>query len=326
MSRAGVLVAAAPLLLLAACAGGEFHVESPLKETAPLPISGTLGMNIVHCRRDDGPVAHGLVADQPAGIAIGDLRGITSEPHREAHTTKLFGEALLRDYKRFLERYGLAGASRAGEALARFSGDDAGARSLSQLDDLFQGISFLLAFPRETTETMTFTFLATRESRTIAVACASTDVARTLGFFDGPRFSMSCRIVSSADAVPRDLRVVAHGTWSNYGYSGALATPSGEGARFASQNVTVLGMGAVRGFDLRSADRGQLAAVSFWHVPGAHGKTEPRAWLAEGPTTVGFGDALMTTLALAYVFPWPTGCDDQYLREEGMKTIGPAMR
>jgi hypothetical protein len=326
VSQAIPFVASAPLLLVAACAGGEFHVDGPLKETAPLAISGTLGMNIVHCRREDGPVAHGLVADQPATIAIGNLRGITSAPHREAHTTKLFGEALLRDYERFLERDDVAGAARAGAALASFAGSDGGAQSVSQLDGLFQGISFLLAFPRETTESMKFTFLARRETRTIAVACASTDVARTLGFFDGPRFSMSCRIVSSADGVPRDLRVGAHGTWSNYGYTGALTAPSGERAQLASQNVTVLGMGAVRGFDLRAADRGQLAAVSFWHVPVANGKTEPRAWLSERPVSVGFGDALMTTLALAYVFPWPTGCDDQHLREEGMKTVGPAMR
>ena len=72
-----------------------------------------------------------------------------------------------------------------------------------------------------------------------------------------------------------------------------------------------MGMGGVRGFDLRApGDAGQLAAVSFWE--NADG---PRAWVMAQPSD-GWTDALVTTLGLAYIYPWPSGCDDAALRNK----------
>lgn len=306
-------------LVGAGCAGGEFRVDSTLA-TAVLPVSGTIGLNIAHCHRDDAPPPRGLVADRDAAVSIGPLIGIASAPHRGVSNETLFGDAVLADYERFLRgAHDLARADRVTalrSMLSQSSSTDV-AVGVAQVDTLLNGIDALLKLPRETTETMTFTLFAKREGRSIAAACATTEVARFLGFFDGPHFSMSCRIVSSADGAARDLHVRGLGTWADARFEGDLhgALPS-ETLSFASQSVTVLGAGAVRGFDLRSASGGQIAAISFWQVESPGGKAEPRAW-ALPQSSPGWSDALVTTLAIAYVFPWPTSCDDQHLREEG---------
>jgi len=31
------------------------------------------------------------------------------------------------------------------------------------------------------------------------------------------------------------------------------------------------------------------------------------------------GDALLTKLAIAYVFPWPGSCDTEHIREQGVE-------
>lgn len=283
-------------------------------------------MNATHCEKQNPPAPHGLAADEAADVTIGDTTGTASAPHRDLTTERLFGEAVLRDYESFLlKRRHLEAAHRASQAREMLLAGATILEHAAGLDELLVGVHFLLLLPRRTTETVAFTYLAEREGRTIAASCASTEMARLMGFFDGPHFSMSCRIVSSADGVPRDLSVGGNGTWANYGFSGELRTSPAESAVFRSQNVSVMGMGAVRGFDLRAPDSQQLAAVSFWQVPRQDGTTEPRAWLG-GASSPGWSDALLATLGIAYLYPWPSACDDQHLREEGMKRVPPALR
>jgi hypothetical protein len=80
----------------------------------------------------------------------------------------------------------------------------------------------------------------------------------------------------------------------------------------------------IRGFDLRTA-AGQVAAVSFWQVPDSTDWPKeptylPGAWMLPSPRK-GWSDVVAATLALAYVYPWPTSCDAQRLRGKGMDTV-----
>jgi hypothetical protein len=86
--------------------------------------------------------------------------------------------------------------------------------------------------------------------------------------------------------------------------------------------VTIMGAGGIRGFDLRD-HAGQIGALSFWQTrrpDAAQGDPDewlPAAWIAPRGSA-GLRDALTTTLAIAYVFPWPTGCSTSGLRDQGM--------
>jgi hypothetical protein len=110
------------------------------------------------------------------------------------------------------------------------------------------------------------------------------------------------------------LQAFATGTWANYRYKGAV---SGAGVRWnlASQNTTVLGAGAVRGFDLR-ADGAQIGAVSFWEDgpldANFHSTTVAKSWAVPqgAPATE---DVLLASLALVRALPWPTSCDSAIL-------------
>ncbi|XYI02436.1 hypothetical protein ACMHYB_22850 [Sorangium sp. So ce1128] len=303
-----------------ACTGGTFHVESALAATPMVPVTGTLGLNNRNCEP-------GLeLPDHDAPVAVGSLTGVVGAPHRALTTKKLFGEAALRDYQRFIGSLlpHVASGRRVGDALAKIAGSDPATSPAAQVDDLLRGIEFVLALPGSMTETTTFTFLANRDEDAITGACSTTDTARTFGFFDGPRFSMTCRLASEADGVPHVLKVRAYGSWANAQFTGELSAAGGERATFKSQNVSVAGAGAIRGFDLRTAT-GQVAAVSFWQVPESTGGTKeprylPRAWMLPSQRK-GWSDVVAATLALAYVYPWPTACDAQRLRTKGLATV-----
>jgi hypothetical protein len=304
------------VVCLAACSGGVFRVEAPLSRTAALPVAGTFGMATV-CNAHEGHRGSdvGMMGDKPADVVLGGWVGRTSVPHRELSTERLFGEAILNDYKAFLERYDLPRLSKAATALPGMAG----------AHDLVAGIAFLLLLPGKSTETVRFTFFAADKDRSVAIACATTEIARTFGFFDGPRFSMTCRAVPTADGAARDLRVWAEGTWANYRFLGELRGPEGTNT-FASQNVSILGAGAVRGFEFRAAGQ-QQAAISFWQVPDSEGKRYmPKAWVAEGLGSPPLRDVIHSILALSYIFPWPTSCEDQQLRNKGMKSIEPQLK
>lgn len=334
--RIARVLAGLSIALLPACAGGVFHLDSSLSKTPALRVSGDLGFTAIYCPDTEvkgRPLSHdewkarekakkakapGLAGDKQASVVVGSLKGLASAPHRHLDSTLLFDRAVLRDYERFLRFvHDDASLGDVKLALAELTGSGDAHHFPAPVELLLHDIHGFLRLPRTTTETMTFTFFGRRDGRTIAAACISTDVVRLVGIFDPPHFALACRIVPSADGKARDLRVRGGGTWANASFSGRLQRSS-ERADFASQNVTVLGMGAIRGFDLRPPGAEQLAAISFFQVRGKSGRTEPRAWMAPVSST-GWSDALLATLAIAYVFPWPTSCDTQHVRGQGME-------
>lgn len=337
---AGVLFWSLVVWLLASCSGGTFHLDSSLSQTPPLPISGKLGFNTVNCAPTKGAQAKsaaasraewkqhekalkakspGLAGDKAAKVVVGPLTGLASAPHRHLENDLVFDKAALHDYERFLDYvHDPASLRDVKSALASFTGSQDSRHFPKDIEALLQSVHGLLRLPRTTTETMTFTFFARRGGHTIAAACLSSDTARFLGFFDPPHFFMICRIVPAVDGVSRELSVRGSGNWADYGFLGRLSSAHGETARFSSQNVSVLGMGSIRGFDLKSPGADQIGALSFWQVLGPGGQAEPRAWMA-GVRPSGWSDAVLTTLALAYVFPWPSGCDTQHIRAQGVE-------
>lgn len=343
LQSAGVL-AGFCLALLPACAGGTFHLDSSLSKTPELPVSGELGFNAVYCPDSKAEQASpsgeswqvrranyqqeeekkkqkapGLAGDKSAGVVVGSLTGLASAPHRHLDSVLLFDEAVLRDYERFLRSvHDDASLRDVRVALTGLTGSGDTRHFPAPVEMLLHDIHGVLRLPRTTTETMTFTVFGRRDGRTIAAACISTDTVRLIGYFDPPHFALACRIVPAVDGVARDLGVSGYGTWANARFAGRLGSSAGERATFSSRNVTVLGMGGVRGFDLRSPGALQVAAISFFQVRGRNGRTEPRAWAAAVPST-GWGDALLTTLAIAYVFPWPSSCDTEHIREQGVE-------
>jgi hypothetical protein len=313
------IYAAALLATSVACAGGQFHLDPRLERTPMLQVYGDLGMGARSCEASGFPL-RGFMAGKGASITVGSLSGAAAPPHRDLTTERLFTEALLRDYQQLLERYADAKETPLlKEALPVFDGQGRVPAVLGQVDDVLRAIRAVLSVPRSATETMTFGFAGKREGRIIVAACTSANTTRTLGAFDGPRFSLACRIASSGDAIPRDLHVTGQGTWANFAFAGELYGKDGEREQFASQNISILGAGGIRGFHLRALSGDQTAAISFWHVDHGNGYTSPGAWEIASPTSPSWSDARIATLALAYVFPWPSGCDDQRIRSEGLR-------
>ncbi len=309
------------LASLVACTGGTFKREGALATAPPLPVRGELGFSAAAC--DGSAATAGLAADRESEATVGNMRVLVSAPHRDLANARLFGEKALGDYEAMLARLGdSATAARAATArteLARGAEIDV---ALADAGALAQGIRALLAFPSSTTETTSFTFAGKDEGRTVLGTCWTTMTARTFGAFDDPRFSLSCRLVTSADGATRDLHVRGHGSWANYAFRGDVSGAGDERLAFASQNVSVMGAGGVRGFDLRSTS-GQIAALSFWETPrpGSRDESDPAAWRASG-LSPGLADASSALLALAYVYPWPSGCDTQRLRDKGVDAGG----
>jgi hypothetical protein len=252
-----------------------------------LPVKGDFGM-LAACDKDP---TTGLGASRESSASVGGMTVMVSAPHGELSTVKLFGDQAIADYQAML---------------AKLGGVEALTRDGRELRD---SISDLLTLPSSTTERTSFTFAGKDGERVVLGACRSSTTVRTFGTFDDPSFSLSCRIAS--EGVTRELHVHAKGSWANAAFEGELVS-AGERFVFASQNVTVMGAGGVRGFDL-SAGGEQVAALSFWQTrkPETRDEYAPAAWIAPPTRSPGLADAFAATLALAYVYPWPRGCAAQ---------------
>ncbi len=303
------------------CAGGTYVVDAPLRATPALDVSGDLGMAASSCNTKLPPRRVGLRSEKAAEAALGPWMIRAADPRKTLRSDAVLGDQVLHDYQKFLAWYYQAksrprsAAELAVVGLRLASGPD--------LDLLLEGIGAFLDLPGTIEQTITFSIFAAREDHIVTGVCRSTDIAHYLGSFDDPRVSLVCRFVPSVDHVPRELRVSGFGTWANFGFKGSLAGRGpAERAVFSSQNVTILGAGGVRGFDLRrdGAAPEQLAAVSFFDTV-AEGRTLPRAWLGAQDST-GWTDAIATTMALAYLFPWPTSCDSYWLRGDAARQRG----
>jgi hypothetical protein len=300
-----------------ACSGAVFQLDERLGGTTPLSVTGPLGANNAeHCDSHNPPPTEGLAANRAAEVVIGPLSGVASEPHRKITSTPLFREAVARDYERFLAKNRDRDSGRLIALLLALLGAGDVTRPMEPGEDPPDAARFLLTLPGESKQVMTFTFLATREGRAISAACSSTDVARAWGFYDGPHFAMRCRIVSSADRALRELNVSGHGSFAKFSFRGELRSvePSSQRAVFQAQDVTLLGIGVVQGFEIRSTAE-QLGAVSFYQERDSNGHLVPRAWVLPR-LDPGWSDVVFATLALSYVYPWPTSCDARHLASQ----------
>ena len=73
----------------------------------------------------------------------------------------------------------------------------------------------------------------------------------------------------------------------------------------------MMGAGVVSGFEIKN-QAGQLAAVSFYEAVDEPGRAKSLAWQLP-KLSPGWSDSILATLAIAYVFPWPTACDARHL-------------
>lgn len=328
--RALVLTAGA---LAGACSSVHFEVDEPLS-SRPLEVSGDLGLSAVSCDPDADPVADappGLASGEPAAVAVGPLTARFSAPHRDTTSRRLLGEAVRED---FAELLAAAEALRDGEALRgrgvpAAAGDVALGAARGWLDEaveLLEDIHELISLPLSATETLALTFRANVEGRAVLGTCVTTHRARIYDVTRGPRFRLTCRLLTSASGEAYTLEARGRGSSVNHRFEGYLDADAGGRLRFGSQSATILGVGAVHGFDLRRPGRGdsrrggedgpQVAAVSFYHERTSEGEAAaPRAW-ALPLASRGRSDAALAVLALAYAFPWPSDCDSDRLRED----------
>ncbi|MBK9260557.1 MAG: hypothetical protein IPM54_12105 [Polyangiaceae bacterium] len=139
-------------------------------------------------------------------------------------TQKIFGDALIRDYRAFLSQLAELRAATEG-VLGNETPSDMG--SLEgvvtgdvTVDTMLNGIKFVLALPESATETTGFGFGGQIEGRTVVAACRTTQTARVFGAFDGPRFALHCKWASPAMNAQGEWNVDAIGSWSNYAFAG----------------------------------------------------------------------------------------------------------
>jgi hypothetical protein len=177
---------------------------------------------------------------------------------------------------------------------------------------------------------MTTVFMSRRGDKKLMSVCVNTDTVAPVGYFDRPQFDMSCRITTDADGADdatSDFTVTAGGSWANVTYAGELRATLGakeERATFTSQSMTIMGVGEVRGFDLRQANE-PLAAISFYEAAAdstfdkASYKTMVWRLPRGGPD---WQDAVTHVLALASLFPWPNACDGPQRRQQSFDKWG----
>lgn len=287
--------------LLAGCHGGEFVVESPLSSTQKLVVDGKLGINGANCPQNaDSPpvVVQGLAAGEGATVRIGGFEGTAGGVERNLTSAPLFHSSVAADYEKFVGTHPWMAA----------------VPDTAKLDEALRAVGGLAGSAQET---VTFSFFGSREKRTVFAVCVSAEKVYAGGYFDGPHFDIVCRIVSSADGVPRDLVATGSGTWANPKFSGELRTPGASASVFASQNVSVMGAGMPRGFDIHDPTRRQVGALSLWDRETSDGKTVlPSAWVLPR-IDKGFEDAIYATLGIAFIYPWPSNCDQGAIAAKG---------
>ncbi len=162
-------------------------------------------------------------------------------------------------------------------------------------------------------QTATVPFALERLGRVTLGVCVSALTANFGHPLERALVTLSCTLAAEGAPAWR-LQAFATGSWANYRYRGAVI---GGGVRwsFASQNVSVLGAGAVRGFELRDGGA-QIGALSFWENgpldASFHSTIVARSW-ALPQRAAEADDVLVASLALARALPWPTSCDSGIL-------------
>ncbi|HEX7664239.1 MAG TPA: hypothetical protein VF407_07015, partial [Polyangiaceae bacterium] len=128
------------------------------------------------------------------------------------------------------------------------------------------------------TATVTFAFDGKNGDRDVKATCKALDASRFDGATSPPDFSLTCSFVAGADGNARTLVVGGHGSSANTWFNGWLVGQNGEKAIVESQNVVVLGAGAIRGFDLRAQPSNeQIGAIGFFQDHDADGKSVAQA-------------------------------------------------
>ena len=302
------------LLPLTACSAPTFQVDPPLAATRAVVIEGD-GPLETGCGKGDTLAAEKLRSGRHA--TIGPMTTWVAATHREVVTQHLFSEAVLRDLQKLFDvvsdvpRSVALAEALANVARAKQSGAvDGAGRDLPQLGGALSGVRQLLEMPRAVSETMVTTFASRIGERTLLSVCVSEETVREFGTFDPARFTMTCRILADGTDNVRELSVRAGGTWADVTYGGELrgAVDTNERATFASQSMRIVGVGVVRGFELREAGR-QIAAISFYE----QGATAPppyvsRLWQLPGASTA-WRDTVTQAMAIGQLFPWPNACD-----------------
>jgi hypothetical protein len=319
----GILLA----LATASCAGGQFRIDPALQAVPPVVISGDRAEGATCTEGDNATGLQKLTAGKQATLAgmttrIMGVHG--TSPMRSAE----IAPTLAREVSTELEAVGDLRRASLVRALAtvdpKGTGEvvatvDSAVSTARDVDELVSAVRRLSSLTRTTTETYAFTFMSRRGDAHVLSICETKESIRALGLFDRPRFEMTCFLASDRDAQTRTLTIRAGGTWANPTYGGELTTVGGgtdERAALASQNISILGAGIVRGFDLRSGGA-QIAAVSFFEggIEQATNRYPTHAWRL-GRGSDAWRDIVDHTLAMTFLFPWPGSCDADTRRNQ----------
>ena len=336
-----------------ACSSPSFQVPPALASVPAVPVEGHRSLR-TGCEKGNATAAQTLTKGLHA--SIGDMRTEVVGIHRDVKTERQFGETVLRDIADYLMSIQDTELARAAEAeLAKLSGAldvetgvaeadqpleegkqavaegqqavAEGKQALKEVGRFVSVLRRLLEIPRSETETMTTVLMSRRADRKVISVCVSTDTVALGGYFDRPQFDMSCRITTDADGADdaddamSDFTVTAGGSWANVTYAGELRAAVGdkkERAAFTSQSMKVMGVGEVRGFELRQGNQ-PLAAISFYETAADSGPDKPSyktmVWRLPrgGPE---WQDAVTHVLTLASLFPWPNACDAPQRRQQ----------
>ncbi len=315
------------VLSLVACSGGMVHLDGPLAARPAMPVSGS-HVGIVSPQHD--PFETGMSAafgdtvatvsevrtDLARGPAMGEkFLGDVEKALVEVHNTQLAATLASQDSRVQLLQ-SVDQSANGGQALGTVAkAVDSAASTAADAEQFLVALRTLLSIPRSATETMTFSVIAQNDRRTSIAVCASSDTVHPQKFFDGPHFSMTCRILAPSDGATYELRVAASGGWLDYRFSGTLRGK--QSFTFSSQQMKALGVSSIRGFELRDT-RGQVALLHHFEVDGTPGyqqKYIPKVRLLDDAKPQSLRDAIATTMAIAYLFPWPTPSSEQQKKE-----------
>ncbi len=295
MSCRWVTVAAAAATF-GGCAGGSFHVEPELAAAAHETIVGP-------------PYAAG---DCQTARQTGIERVADGSTTRAGDLTLVTGAALIDVDIRsqispaVFEKLGALEAKLGGSSLG--TAEPPATHQEATAGDLIAAIIAILGAFDEVTENAALPFVVHVHDRPLAGLCKSVNHATTMGVFDPPDFKVTCEL-AAGDGKRRTLQMHGSGSWANYAFTGTL-TGGARAWTIASQNVSVMGAGGIRGFEVRAGK--QVGAVSYYEQgpldPANHATVVSTAWHAATGSEVD-DDVLRSTIALLYAFPWPTSCD-----------------
>lgn len=287
----------ASLVALAGCAGGSFHLEPRLAAGAKHTISGPRYQG-GHC----DAIATGIeqLADGTT-IQDGDVTLVASAARVTDDIRDQIDAHVFEDLARIQK---LVTGQAHGDTFSQADLDDPG----HSPNALVAAIIAILKTFKSVSENASFSVVVRVQDREVAATCRSVNRATTMGVFNPPDFTVTCGLVAP-DLGVRQLHLHGVGSWANYGFEGTLDG----GARpwtIRSQNVSVMGAGGIRGFEIR--DGQQIGAVSFQEQgpldASGHSTVVSAEWHVATGSRVD-DDMLRATLALLYAFPWPNECD-----------------